>query len=197
MLLGGAALTRTYVERDLREVYEGRLFYGKDAFEGLRVMDRLGEIKRAPAPTTPTGASCPASPRSSWPGASAGATPATDGDADVPDRSPEVAADNPVFVPPFLGSKVVKGIALDDIAGYINETALFRNQWQFRPEKKADGTKRPTTSSRTGCGRSCGPSWPRPRPRTCSSPRWSTATSPPTATATTWSSGPTSRATAS
>ena len=46
MLLGGAALTRTYVERDLREVYEGRLFYGKDAFEGLHVMDRLGEIKR-------------------------------------------------------------------------------------------------------------------------------------------------------
>src|SRR5512142_45514 len=46
VLLGGAALTRTYVERDLREVYEGRLFYGKDAFEGLHVMDRLGEIRR-------------------------------------------------------------------------------------------------------------------------------------------------------
>ena len=45
VVLGGAALTRTYVERDLREVYEGRLFYGKDAFEGLRVMDRLGEIR--------------------------------------------------------------------------------------------------------------------------------------------------------
>src|SRR3954452_16044031 len=48
VLLGGAALTRSYVERDLREVYEGRLFYGKDAFEGLRVMDRIGEIKRDP-----------------------------------------------------------------------------------------------------------------------------------------------------
>src|SRR5678815_994277 len=47
VLLGGAALTRTYVERDLREIYEGRLFYGKDAFEGLRVMDRLGELKRS------------------------------------------------------------------------------------------------------------------------------------------------------
>ena len=43
VLLGGAALTRTYVERDLREVYDGRLFYGKDAFEGLRVLDQLGE----------------------------------------------------------------------------------------------------------------------------------------------------------
>jgi 5-methyltetrahydrofolate--homocysteine methyltransferase len=45
-----------------------------------------------------------------------------------------------VFAPPFVGSKVVKGIPLDDIAAYINETALFRNQWQFRPEKHADGT---------------------------------------------------------
>ncbi len=41
VLLGGAALTRTYVERDLREVYDGRVFYGKDAFEGLRTMDTL------------------------------------------------------------------------------------------------------------------------------------------------------------
>src|ERR1019366_4598895 len=41
VLLGGAALTRTYVERDLRAVYDGRLFYGKDAFEGLRTMDAL------------------------------------------------------------------------------------------------------------------------------------------------------------
>src|SRR3712207_8227357 len=46
ILLGGAALTRTYVERDLREVYEGRVFYGKDAFEGLHTMDRLVELKR-------------------------------------------------------------------------------------------------------------------------------------------------------
>ena len=41
VLLGGAALTRTYVERDLREVYDGRVFYGKDAFEGLHTMDTL------------------------------------------------------------------------------------------------------------------------------------------------------------
>src|SRR5207253_7218346 len=53
----------------------------------------------------------------------------------LPRRSPTVAADNPVFEPPFLGSRVVKGIALDDILGYLNETALFRNQWGFRPEK--------------------------------------------------------------
>jgi 5-methyltetrahydrofolate--homocysteine methyltransferase len=45
-----------------------------------------------------------------------------------------VVTDNTVFEPPFLGSQVVKGIPLDDIAAYVNETALFRNQWQFRPE---------------------------------------------------------------
>jgi 5-methyltetrahydrofolate--homocysteine methyltransferase len=55
---------------------------------------------------------------------------------DIPKRSPDVEVDNPIFRPPFFGSRVVKGIALDEIAAYINETALFRNQWQFRPEDK-------------------------------------------------------------
>ena len=53
---------------------------------------------------------------------------------EIPDRS-DVATDAHIFTPPFVGSRVAKGISLDDIAGYINETALFRNQWQFRPEK--------------------------------------------------------------
>ena len=58
---------------------------------------------------------------------------------EVPRRSPDVATDNEVFRPPFLGSRVVKGIGLDEIAEYVNETALYRNQWQFRPEKDDDG----------------------------------------------------------
>ena len=71
VLLGGAALTRVYVERDLREVYEGRLFYGKDAFEGLHVMDRIGATKRGDTePTTPTGAACRSTPPSSCAAAS-------------------------------------------------------------------------------------------------------------------------------
>ena len=52
----------------------------------------------------------------------------------------DVATDVPIFTPPFLGSRVAKGISLDDIAGYINETALFRNQWQFRPDKTRNET---------------------------------------------------------
>lgn len=128
VLLGGAALTRTYVERDLREIYEGRLFYGKDAFEGLSTLDRLMDIKKsgddsADDGRVPTVRMIPKREK------------VEDSELNLPARSPEAETDNTVFVPPFLGSKVVKGIALDDIAAYINETALFRNQWQFRPEK--------------------------------------------------------------
>ncbi|HEX8582446.1 MAG TPA: vitamin B12 dependent-methionine synthase activation domain-containing protein, partial [Acidimicrobiales bacterium] len=132
VLLGGAALTRSYVERDLREVYAGRLFYGRDAFEGLRVMDRLGELRRTGEDDpdfgrVPTGRVLP--PRKSERDAALAATA-----VDRPRRSPEVATDVPVPVPPFVGSTIVKGISLDDIAAYLNETALFRNQWQYRPE---------------------------------------------------------------
>jgi 5-methyltetrahydrofolate--homocysteine methyltransferase len=140
VLLGGAALTRTYVERDLREIYEGRLFYGKDAFEGLHVMDRIGEIRKGTGEADdPDWGRVPsdskvASRLTTQPSSRDG-----DGAVERPERSPDVEVDNPVFVPPFLGSKVVKGIPLDDIAAYINETALFRNQWQFRPDKDADG----------------------------------------------------------
>ncbi len=127
VMLGGAALTRTYVEKDLREVYDGRVFYGKDAFEGLRTMDQLIEMIRSGVDdpefgTVPTGRQLPAKPSR------------TDAPADLPARSPEVVTDNEVFEPPFIGSEVVKGISIDEIAGYVNETALFRNQWQYRPE---------------------------------------------------------------
>ena len=59
---------------------------------------------------------------------------------DAPRRSPEVDSSNEVFVPPFLGSRVVKGLSIDEISTFVNETALFRNQWQFRPIAAEDGT---------------------------------------------------------
>jgi 5-methyltetrahydrofolate--homocysteine methyltransferase len=131
VLLGGAALTRTYVERDLRQVYEGRLFYGRDAFEGLRVMDRLGELKQTGDEDPSWGREIRAA-RSSAGGTTGSAAEAA---MPVPVRSPSVALDNPIPSPPFLGPRVVRGIALDDIVVYLNETALFRHQWGFRPEK--------------------------------------------------------------
>jgi 5-methyltetrahydrofolate--homocysteine methyltransferase len=131
VLLGGAALTRSYVERDLRKVYEGRLFYGKDAFEGLHTMDQLMELKRSGRWDDDSEfGRVPLPERVKPAGGDEGVVP-----VEAPDRAPSVATDNEVFRPPFVGSRVVKGISLDEVAGYLNETALFRNQWGFRPEK--------------------------------------------------------------
>ncbi|MEN8113793.1 MAG: methionine synthase, partial [Actinomycetota bacterium] len=118
VLLGGAALTRSFVERDLRSGYNGPLYYGKTAMSGL---DAMQEIM--------AGAAAPAAREDERRRAavSVAAQP-------VPTRAPSVAVDAPIFEPPFVGSRVVKGIGIDDIAAYVNETALFRNQWQFRPE---------------------------------------------------------------
>ncbi|MDA8291981.1 MAG: methionine synthase [Actinomycetota bacterium] len=115
VLLGGAALTRSYVERDLRAVYDGKVFYGKDAFEGLRTLERIMDLKRSGADdpefgTRPTGRSLP--PRRS-------ARLAAVDPVSLPERSPEVATDNPVFVPPFVGTRIAKGIPLDDLLSYL------------------------------------------------------------------------------
>ncbi len=117
VLLGGAALTRNYVEADLRSRYRGPLYYGKDAFAGLDAMARIAAGEAPPPPVAPRASrfhkvESPGTPR----------------------RAPSVATDNKVFDPPFVGSRVAKGIALDDIVPFLNLTALFRNQWQFRPE---------------------------------------------------------------
>ena len=137
VLLGGAALTRTYVERDLREVYDGRLFYGRDAFEGLRTMDRLVELKR-------NGEEDPLFGREisekNVPRRSRLDDQETTPVEGQPARS-DVAADNPLFSPPFVGTRVAVGIPIDEIAEYINLTALFRNQWGFRPENGENDTE--------------------------------------------------------
>jgi 5-methyltetrahydrofolate--homocysteine methyltransferase len=138
VILGGAALTRTYVERDLRQVYDGRLFYGKDAFEGLRTMDRLVELARSgeddPGFGTELGGR-ELGPRRSELRRQAADEARARGES-LPVRSPEVETDNPVFPPPFVGSRVAKGLPLDDIAAYLNETSLFRNQWGYKPDKE-------------------------------------------------------------
>jgi 5-methyltetrahydrofolate--homocysteine methyltransferase len=128
VLLGGAALTRSYVEQDLRKVYDGRVFYGKDAFEGLSVLDTLMNIKK-------TGVDDPDFGRKLGTRLIERTEKVEVDPSTIPARSPEIETDNEVFTPPFLGSKVVKGIGLDEIAEYINETALFRNQWQYRPNE--------------------------------------------------------------
>jgi 5-methyltetrahydrofolate--homocysteine methyltransferase len=128
VLLGGAALTRSYVEADLRSLYPGPLYYGKNAFAGLEAMGHIVAGDPSPAP------------------AKKRERPAVEAEqGEVPRRSPSVASDNPIFEPPFLGARVVRNVALDDVVPFLNLTALFRNQWQYRPEsgeKDADFKER-------------------------------------------------------
>lgn len=123
VLLGGAALTRAYVEQDLAERYPGTLLYGKDAFAGLHAMEYVTGRGDKPTKRPLPRIERPADP-----------APATD----APARSPEVSTAEPIPHAPFFGSRVVKGVPLDDILPYLNTTALFRNQWQYRPEPDED-----------------------------------------------------------
>lgn len=137
VLLGGAALTRTYVESDLRARYRGPLFYCRDAFAGLAVMDELAGHKDE------TGASF----RDGWPedwGRDAVPRRVQSGGGSRHGDTTAVAAsdvqrDVDVPTPPFWGSRTVRGIALDDVAAYLNRTALFRNQWGFSRDGAAEG----------------------------------------------------------
>ena len=122
VLLGGAALTRSYVEKDLREIYNGRVFYGRDAFEGLHTMDQLMAEKRG-------GATVEAAPQAKR----ERPRPVQVVEPDAPARS-DVATDVPVPAAPFLGSRVVKGLNTLEIAKYLNKRTLYRGQWQYRPK---------------------------------------------------------------
>ena len=125
VLLGGAALTRAYVENDLAAVYAGEVRYARDAFEGLRLMDAVALAKATDAPV---GQTLPAlRPRR------VRAHVVADADDTVLDTSrSDVAADNEVPVPPFWGSRVVRGVPLKDYAAYLDERATFLGQWGLR-----------------------------------------------------------------
>ena len=180
VLLGGAALTRTYVERDLREVYKGRLFYGKDAFEGLRVMDRLGEIKRDPATDDADWGRVPSDSTVGLRGRFASGDGSERAGRRCPTRSPDVEDDNEIFVPPFTGSKVVKGIALDDIAGVPQRDRAVPQPVAVPPR---EGRARTTTAFKDRLRPMLREQLAAAGRRICCTPRSSTATGRPTATA--------------
>ena len=119
VLLGGAALTRRYVEDDLAQRYGGTLVYGKDAFAGLDAMRWItGDGDK------------PVGRRIARP---AVGQPAIAADSDRPRRSPHVELLDEIPEPPFWGARIAKGVAIDDIFPFLNMTALLRNQWQYRP----------------------------------------------------------------
>ncbi|MGC9260109.1 MAG: methionine synthase [Phycisphaerae bacterium] len=134
VILGGAALTRDYVEKDLRDIYKGPLFYGKDAFEGLRVMDHVATGKIAKM-LVQTGES-PDRAELRCKGGVTVATPAPEAENTGISTADFVTSGirRDVAVPalPFYGSRVVKDIPVDAVFPYIDEVALFRGQWQFK-----------------------------------------------------------------
>ncbi|WP_026917923.1 methionine synthase [Gordonia shandongensis] len=145
VLLGGAALTRTYVEGDLADVYSGDVRYARDAFEGLSLMDELMAIKRGegPDPDSPEAKAAAAKvaerkARRERSQRIAEKRKAEQEPVEVPDRS-DVAVDNELPKPPFWGTRIVKGIPVADYLSMLDERALFLGQWGLRGTRGGDG----------------------------------------------------------
>jgi 5-methyltetrahydrofolate--homocysteine methyltransferase len=137
VILGGAALTRRYVEQELRPRYPGPLHYAKDAFAGLHLMDaimcgetrsqraidvraraaaqgRTGGDEEAPAVVSPTDVHASASARHGY----------------APPQS-DISREEPVPEPPFWGSRVVNDIPPENVLDFLNENMLFQVQWGY------------------------------------------------------------------
>ncbi len=176
VLLGGAALTRDYAVNDLATLYKGKLFYCKDAFAGLNMMDAIvgdggaGGVRHAAEGGGPAA------------GAAGDQGVRRPGRGTLPARA-DVKTDNPVPLPPFWGRRQVTGIPAEQLFAYINPNALFLGQWDFK--KKGLRTRRTKSCWTRRPGR-CSPNYRSgPWSRNCSTPRSSMVTSPCRATATT------------
>ncbi len=139
VLLGGAALTRAYVEDDLRATFPGQVHYARDAFEGLSLMDRVMAAKRGGAPVIDAEREAALAARRArrerQRAVVAESLPELD-DASV--RS-DVATDALVPAPPFFGTRVVKGVPLADYAALLDERATFMGQWGLRGARGGKG----------------------------------------------------------
>ncbi len=157
VVLGGAALTRRYVEDDLRTLYQGALFYARDAFDGLHTMDELtGSGSAARGKDEARSSARAASSNGDGKPAADDAEDLVGEDAKLgirkqlkPRAATRVSGDTthtrrsdvnpnvPIPRAPFYGSRVVEDIPLDDVFAFVNETALFKGQWQFKQGKKS------------------------------------------------------------
>jgi 5-methyltetrahydrofolate--homocysteine methyltransferase len=130
VICGGAALTRKYVEDDLRREYSNAVFYGEDAFAGLHVMEDLAsedgkrEARLQDGRTVKEYAKAAAVDEETGPVFSERSAVVTDA-PNIPE-------------PPFWGVRVVKDYDLKEIFNYINDTALFKNQWQLKTASQED-----------------------------------------------------------
>ncbi len=134
VVLGGAALTRRYVEQDMRNVYKGKVFYANDAFDGLHFMEKVTSgnlVYEASAYDT-------ADEDEKLTGTEAKIAAAQREDGRYKESAPTQSAvkkDVPIPNPPFWGTKVVEDVSLDEVFGYVNDIALIRGQWQVRKGK--------------------------------------------------------------
>ncbi|TCK75209.1 methionine synthase [Acidipila rosea] len=133
VICGGAALTRKYVEDDLRKEYSSAVFYAEDAFAGLHVMtDLTTDDEETRSKRLTDGRTVKAFVKPTH------LTPESELPAETTARSGWVTAVEDIPTPPFYGVRVKKDFNLDEVFGYINETALFKNQWQLKTASATD-----------------------------------------------------------
>ena len=130
VICGGAALTRKYVEDDLRREYANGVFYADDAFAGLHIMEDLSSLDGARASRLAEGRTVKEYAKAAVVDEETGPVFA--------ERSPVVADAPNIPRPPFWGVRVRKDYDLREVFRYINETALFKNQWQLKTASQAD-----------------------------------------------------------
>jgi 5-methyltetrahydrofolate--homocysteine methyltransferase len=140
VLLGGAALTRTYVENDLARMYDGYVRYAKDAFEGLRLMEKIMVRKAGGADLVDPEEEAAAAERKARHERSARIAEkrkAKQAEEELPARS-DVTTEVPVPTPPLWGTRIVKGVPVAEYSALLDERATFLGQWGLR-RAKGDG----------------------------------------------------------
>jgi 5-methyltetrahydrofolate--homocysteine methyltransferase len=142
VLLGGAALTRSYVENDLTDMYTGDVRYARDAFEGLRLMDAIMAAKRGESAVLDDELQAKVAERKARRQRSlriAGRRAAAEEPAGPAPARSDVATDVPLPSPPFWGRQVVKGVPLAAYSSMLDERATFMGQWGLRGARGGAG----------------------------------------------------------
>jgi 5-methyltetrahydrofolate--homocysteine methyltransferase len=138
VLLGGAALTRKYVEEDCRAAYgAGRVAYARDAFDGLDLMAKIADggfdshlAARAASPHRP------GSPSRTLGQAAEPALRPVDWD-EIGLRRAELHKDVPVPVPPFWGARLIEHAPLQNLVPFLNETMLYQFHWGYKKQGRS------------------------------------------------------------
>ncbi|MCX6120183.1 MAG: methionine synthase [Ignavibacteriales bacterium] len=137
VILGGAALTRRYVDQDLKSVYNGKVFYANDAFDGLRLIEEIKSGKKGDDRNERGIGQTEKENEETLIGTEAKIALMFAEEEKTPTRS-KIRTDSEIPKPPFWGSHVVDDISLDEVFRYINEAALIRGQWRVVRGKKSE-----------------------------------------------------------